>query len=499
MSPAREARPRPGPASTDNAAATAAGPSDRGAPAASSVERRLTGMARSLVAGRRVILAGFPVAASPPMVTLLRSLGAERTFVLGPTIGTGDLPDPADTDWLSLGIEAPDTIAVFRQFERAVAHPAPEVAAALDRFDPNGDALVLVAPYDASPAVAGRPAFGARRPEWVALEDKTTDHALFDRAGVARPPFEVVPAADAAALAAASARLDPGAGTVWSGDAREGFNGGGTLVRRVTSAGTAAAARALLAPRCDRVRVAPFLDGIPCSIHGLVTTDGIAVFRPVEMVTLRTLDPPGFFYGGAATFFDPPPTDREAMRDAARRVGTLLRDEVGFGGSYGIDGVLTSHGFLPTELNPRFGGGLGAIARALPDLPLLPLHWAAAAGSPVPVPAAEIEEALVTAADARRAGGGWTMVTARLDETTEHPVVLRDGACAPAGGAAPDGTVQLGPGAEGGFVRFAADPDRTPVGPSIAPRVCAVLAWADAEFGLGIGPLAPATPAARAD
>ncbi|HEX6425922.1 MAG TPA: hypothetical protein VFZ79_20690 [Acidimicrobiales bacterium] len=467
-----------------------------GAPRLTVVDR-LRAAARSLVAGRRVILAGVPVAGATPTVTLLRALGAERCFVLGPAVGTGELPDPADADWLSLDIEAPDTIAVFRRFERAMIHPPAEVVEALDRFDPGRDALVLVAPYDASTSVAGRPAFGARRPAWVAVEDKTTNDALFDRAGTARPPSVVVGAADRDELRAAHADLDAGSGTVWSGDARDGFNGGGVLVRRVVDDGTAAAAGAVMAERCERVRVAPFLEGVPCSIHGMVTLDGIAVFRPVEMVTLRTIDPPGFRYGGAATFFDPPAADREAMREAARRVGAVLRDEVGFAGTFGIDGVLTADGFLPTELNPRMGGGLAAVARALPDLPLLPLHWLAAAEHPLPVSAAEIEDALVAAADARRAGGGWTMVATRLVETTEYPVVVRDGRCLPAGSATPDGRVEAGPGPEGGFVRFDADPDRTPVGPSIAPRVCAVLDWADAELGLGLGPLRPAAPATR--
>lgn len=478
-------------------AAPPTGTTSAGGPALQSVVDRLRDATRSLVGGRRVILAGVPVAAATPAVTLLRALGAERCFVLGPAVGTGTLPDPADADWLSLDIEAPDTIAVFRRFERAMVHPSAEVVEALDRFDPGHDALVLVAPYDASTSVAGRPAFGARRPAWVAVEDKTTNDALFDRAGVTRPPSVVVPAGDVDALRAAHARLDAGAGTVWAGDASDGFNGGGVLVRWVVDDGTAAAARVAMAERCERVRVAPFLEGVPCSIHGMVTGDGIAVFRPVEMVTLRTTDPPAFRYGGAATFFDPPAADREAMREAARLVGAVLRDEVGFAGSYGIDGVLTAEGFLPTELNPRMGGGLGAVARALPDLPLLPLHWLAAAERPLPVTAAEIEDALVAAADGRRAGGGWTMVSARLDETTEHPVVVRDGRCLPAGTATPDGRVEAGPGPEGGFVRFDAAPDRTPVGPSIAPRVCAVLAWADVELDLGLGPLHPATPAAR--
>lgn len=467
-------------------------------PATATVVARLTEMARSLVAGRRIIVAGFPVAGATPTVAQLQALGAESCLLVAPFVGTGDLPDPTFATWVSLDIRTPGTMEVFRIVERAMADPPEAVRDAVEAFDPDGEALVLVAPYDTVRSVAGRPAFGARRPEWVALEDKTTNDTLFEQAGVVCAPSEVVVAGDRSALDAAAARLDAGAGTVWSGDARAGFNGGGTLVRWVTSPETAADAQALLAARCDRVRVAPLLDGIPCSIHGIVTTDGIAVFRPIEMVTLRTADPPGFRYAGAASFWDPPAADRDEMRDVARRVGALLRDEVAFAGSYGVDGVLTADGFRPTELNPRFGAGLSVIARAVPDLTLLPLHWVSAAGLPVPVTAADLEAALTAAADAHRGGGGWVFVRRELAETSTRALVVRDGTCRPGADDVPDVELVSGPGAEGGFVRCSPDPDRTPIGESVAPLVCTVLSWADRELDLGLGALAPAPDLSRA-
>ena len=465
---------------------------------AASVVQRLTEAARDLLTGRRVIIAHQPVAGDH-LARQLLGLGAERCFIVAPFRGTGDLPDPADADWYSLDLRGDDTIDVFRQFERAMADPPADLVASLDAFDPAGEALVLVMPFDVTTSVAGRPAFGARRPEWVALEDKTTNDAFFGRAGVRCAPSEVVPSTDRAALEAAAARLDGGAGTVWSGDAREGFNGGGVLVRWVTGPDDAARAHELLAARCDRVRVAPFLDGTPCSIHGIVTTDGVAVFRPMEMVVLREAEPPGFRYGGVASFWDPPSADREDMRAAARRVGALLRDEVGFGGSYGIDGVLTADGFLPTELNPRMGGGLSVVARAVPAIPLFPLHWLTAAGRPLPVTAAELEETLTAAADAHRGGGVWTFVGREIAETSTCRLVVEGGTCRyAADDEVADVDVTLGPGGEGGFVRCIVDRDRTPVGPSIAARMAMVLSWVDHEFELGIGPVAPAPDLARA-
>ena len=104
---------------------------------------------------------------------------------------------------------------------------------------------------------------------------------------------------------------------------------------------------AFLAARCDRVRVMPFLEGIPCSIHGVVFPEGVATFRPVEMVTLRRPRESGRLrYAGAATFWDPPDDDREVMRDLARRVGELRR-RVGYRGAFTVDGVLAAEAFCP--------------------------------------------------------------------------------------------------------------------------------------------------------
>ena len=113
----------------------------------------------------------------------------------------------------------------------------------------------------------------------------------------------------------------------------------------------------------------PFLDGIATSIHGIVLPDGVVALRPVEMVTLRRGHE--LRYAGCATFWDPPDAIRE--RDARAPHGAsanVLRDEVDFRGAFTLDGVATVDGFRPTELNPRFGAGLGVITRGLGDTPL---------------------------------------------------------------------------------------------------------------------------------
>jgi hypothetical protein len=270
----------------------------------------------------------------------------------------------------------------------------------------------------------------------------------------------------------------------------------------VTSEAQADGAQRWFAGRCRSVRVAPFLDGTPCNIHGFATDDGVAVFRPVEAITLRSADPPTLHYGGAATYFDPPEADRARMRIMARRVGSLLRDEVGFRGCYTIDGVLTGDGFRPTEVNPRLGAGFTPLVGGVPDLPFVAFHWAVAAGWPCPVPPDEREEAIVAAADAHRAGGGWVAGKRCWRATRQHPVVVTDDGCEPARDAdEANGLITTGPSSQGGFIRFDATPGATPVGPPLAPRAASAYAWADRALGAGIGVrfrAAPARPPARA-
>ena len=125
---------------------------------------------------------------------------------------------------------------------------------------------------------------GGRPASFLALEDKLLADAVWDAADVERAPYRIVDLADDAALDAATAELGTELGAVWSGDARDGFNGGGNFVRWLRDDTDRAAARRSSGPRCDRVRVLPFLEGVPCSIHGFVLPDGTAALRPVEIV-----------------------------------------------------------------------------------------------------------------------------------------------------------------------------------------------------------------------
>jgi hypothetical protein len=447
---------------------------------------------RPLFAGRKVVLTGGPLAAATWLCRRLRELGAERPFVLATGVGTGELPGPEEAEWCVVELRAPDVIAEIRAAMRLLRLLPAEVAAALDRWDPERRAMVLSPMFNELEEIAGRRVYGPRRPGWRRLEDKVVVDAFWDDLGVTRAPSEVV-AAEPEALRAAARRLDRGAGTAWAGDARQGFNGGAFLLRWVRTEADADEAAAFLGARCDQARVMPFLEGIPCSIHGVVFPRGVATFRPVEMVTLRRPGSGRLRYAGAATFWDPPEADRAVMRELARRVGDGLRERVGYRGAFTVDGVLTAGGFLPTELNPRLGAGLSTMTRDLPDLPVGLLDRALIEGEPLAFPAEELERQVLAAADRTRAGGAWTATTVATDATRELPVVLQDGSWGPAAaGQRSDGALSFGPSGIGGFVRLALDPARVPAGPSVAPLAVAAFALADERFGTAIGPLEPA-------
>jgi hypothetical protein len=320
--------------------------------------------------------------------------------------------------------------------------------------------------------------FGARPSSWTALEDKVTVDALWDRAVVPRARVAVAPVELGPAWRAHQC-LDAGAGTVWSGDARDGWHGGGELVRPVRSAEDAERALARFSQHCDRLRVMPFLDGLPCSIHGFVTPGDVAALRPVEMIVLRTVS--GFRYCGSATTWDPAAEDREAMRQVARRVGTLLRTRYGYRGFFTVDGVMTSEGFRPTELNPRMGAGLRYVAVAVPELPLALLQFAVVEDA-VSVDVAELERAIVPAADNTRARTCHTLVSERAQAGEE---TLVEG----------DITVVLGPAAVGAFLR--ATTTETPAaGQPFAPTAVRALALAADHWNLDLDALS-AAPSVR--
>lgn len=420
--------------------------------------------------GRRVILTTQVAAAVAPAVERLRRLGVTETFVLD-THGTGTGPTPV-CEGHSLGLDASGMTmdeSIHQGLDALRDLPA-DAAAALDTFDPGRDALVIGDFLNEAPTLAGRPFVAHRRPEWLALDDKTVVDGFWDRAGIARAASAVVDA-EVDAVAALWPHVDRGDGVVVAVDASHGWTGGASGTRPVRDRGGLAAALDGWAGR--RVRVTPFLEGVPCSVHGLVFADHVAVLRPVELVVLRGAD--GFFYAGCSSIWDPPAPAREQMRAVARRAGEELRAEVDYRGAFTVDGVLTDGGFLPTELNPRNGAGLATMSRGF-DFPLQLLLDALVGGVELDYRPHELEAGLLERFDEHRAGGTWRMMP-----VTAEPCELVHG----------DDHGLVGPATSGCFVRM---PMERPAGTFLGPHAVEFWRWADGELGLGIGPLCAAEP-----
>jgi hypothetical protein len=449
--------------------------------------------------GRRWIVALEVDQAAARLAAELRSaFGAEVLAVAArPGVGPVDPSVPV----LSGGLAPAGTIVEsMNSADRFLAAPGPDFQAEVDQWDPDRGALVLASHTTSRAELLGRPVFGARHPAWVALEDKLVVEELWRAAGLATPPALLVDLADRAALLEAHRRLASADGTVWAGDNRSGWHAGGEGTHWVPDERAARRLARTLSERHDRVRVMPFVDGMPCSIHGLAV-DGAsepAVLRPCEMMVLR--DRPGhrFVYARASTFWDPAPRDRAAMRAVARRIGTELMTGHGYRGFYTIDGILGVDGFVPTELNPRIGA-------ALPSRPststggaidLFLLHMAVIAGAVHGLEVATFEAWLVDRLDAeRQAGSAITTPTVPDGERSgslvldpSDGVVLVEDADGERVGDPVVGTVTWGAGPSGGLLRVVAT-DGLPVGPPTAPVLIDWLAAIQRRWPIDLGPL----------
>ncbi len=443
--------------------------------------------------GKRWLLAIDAAAAAGSFVELLEEYGAQRGLVLAGSEGTGELLDPEKVEVIVLGVRGHSMLGGIRAFHAALADLPDDVQARIDAWDPDGSARVLAPFLPSSETVAGRPLYGAREPEWQALEDKVAIEPVWDAAGVRRAPSEIVPI-DRAALLAAHDRLDQGHGTAWVGDNRDGWHGGAEMLRWVRTPEDADEALEHLGSQCDVARVMPFLDGLPCSIHAVIFPDHTAVFRPVEMIVLRARGRNRLQYGGVATFWDAPPAAADYMRDVARRTAAHLQRTVGYRGTFGIDGVLTADGFFPTELNARYSGGLYLQTSTVEDLPMGTLNLALIAGEDYDFRGAELEAMVEEASEKdRRAHIVLPAPGHQPSGTEKQEIVFGDGAARPAAdGEQAHGALRFGPAAMGGIVLCSLDKDHTPIGPPVASRAIPAIQLAADLWGIELGDLEPA-------
>ncbi|MEZ4315875.1 MAG: hypothetical protein R3F61_00150 [Myxococcota bacterium] len=443
---------------------------------------------RSEVEGRRFLIALDILVGATGIAEFLDQLGAGGLFAIGARHGTGTVPPPELCQAIDLALPtAADMMSGIRSGEAALHALPPDVQQAVDTWDPEHTARVVATIFSDGADIAGRRQLGGRLPEWLALEDKTVIDAVWDDAGVERAPVRILPA-DGFRRALDEVRGPLGA--VVSGDNREGFNGGGSYVRWIRDEADLPEAEAFFAAHCHTVRVMPFLDGLPCSIHGIVFPECTVGFRPVEMLVLRRPGHNRVQYAGAASFWNAPEADALAMRAMVERVGEHLRDRVGFRGAFTVDGVLTADGFLPTELNPRLGAALPRLFHAI-DTRIDVFNRFVVEGAPLDWRPRELQAEVLRTTETTRSGHGMVMSDRRVADDEEW-VRFTGAGCEICPEADADGRIRVGPGPTGSIVFLSPRPEKTPIGPSLAPRIAAMAACADSLWDLGIGVLHPA-------
>jgi hypothetical protein len=416
---------------------------------------------------RKWILTPDAAAGATSMVEQLTEWGVTDLMIVASIEGVGDVPEVSRIHYTRT---SGDTIMHgVRTFLDSVEHPSDDLLEAVDAFDPHDEAMVLGQMFSRERTLAGRPVYGVGPRQWQDLEDKTVADTLWDAAGIPRAPSEVVAVQNAIATAE---RLAGELGTVWVADNRDGWHGGGEYARWVRDPDDGQSAVDWFEQHAYTVRVMPFLDGIPCSIHAFVTGDGVAVLNPVELLIYRRTDSPAFFYAGGANFWTPPDAIRTEMRTAARRIGVLLDDQMGYRGGFGIDGICTADGFRPTELNPRLSLGHRVHSRSA-GFPLESVERMLLEGD-IAINASDLEDTVLASATEKH-GGALFPLDKDIPAHRTRFVIDGNAASEVDADEPSDGVMTTGPAAFGSMLILRFDPERTPVGPPLAPRALIAL------------------------
>lgn len=448
--------------------------------------------------GTKVIVGFEVLAGMTPLVQQLARWGAARPLLVAEGRGTGPVPTADEADLVMLASSRSESLT---EQVRARMRPdellTPDLVAAVESYDPEAEAVWWVSPVGLNTPMLDRPVLGGRPRHQAMLEDKLLVDGMLEAIGAPTTPARVAPAAYDALMEATQTVVEQTGvdQVVWSGDNRDGTNGGGDYVRWVRSIDHARDAAAFFAEHCDRVRVSAFLDGVPCSIHGIVLPDGVVTFCPVELISLREPETGRFVYGGLGTTWEPRADDAEQMRDLARRVGRHVQAEHDYRGAFGIDGVMTAEGFRVTEFNARFSGGLSRLSRAAAEAQLELVQVNALIGRDVARSAADIEALARKLLDDNRFIDVVGLSASRVsDDSVEIAVQAGDTRLEQTGpDAAMIGTVFAGPNPLGSFFRFVALDAIIPVGDRGAPLSVLLHEFANRTWGADIptGLIAP--------
>ena len=306
---------------------------------------------------RKIILAFANERAIQRTADSFEDLGISKSQLFG-LIGQSPQCERFGLDIEHTFVALPECTLAFelRAYHNALEQLDATQVAAIDNFDPSREAIVIGAFWFELSSVAHRRVFGYRDPSWIKFEDKCEVSFIWNKAGITQAKSQVI--------TASSLKISLPQGWTYpfviSGDSQKGITGGGSHVRAIYSEELLTSILPFFEEECAKLRLMEYIDGVSCSIHGLVLETEVLTSIPIEMVVIPNSNGK-FMYMGASTHWEPLPSEHAHLRDTARKVGNALRKEVNFRGTFTIDGVLKDGTFFPTEINTRAGAGIFAL------------------------------------------------------------------------------------------------------------------------------------------
>ena len=307
--------------------------------------------------GRKILLAFANERAIQRAANTLEALGVSKSHLFG-IVGQSPQTERIRLDIAHIFVALPECSLAFelRAYHSALKHLDKTHIKVIDDFDPTVEAIVIGAFWFELESVANRRVFGSRRTSWLRIEDKCEVTVIWDKANIKTSRSETVSVSHLKHTCLEGWNFP----FVLSGDSTQGVTGGGSHVRAIYTAKHLDSVRSFFEKECQYVRVMEYLDGVSCSIHGVVLEAEVLCSIPIEMVVIPCSD--GHFkYMGASTHWIPNSSITAQLQDTVRKVGAVLREEVNFKGTFTLDGVITDGQFYPTEINTRAGAGIFAL------------------------------------------------------------------------------------------------------------------------------------------
>lgn len=127
-------------------------------------------------------------------------------------------------------------------------------------------------------------------------------------------------------------------------------------------------------------------------------------------------------------------------------------------------------------------------------MPIELIAQALISGADLPYEPEELEALIIRLSDEQRGGGTWKAISVRLPEASNRPVKYGELGWEWSDGESNDGTVIVGPGPLGSFVRLTPARESIKVGQPFAPLARDFWRFIDESMQAGIGVLEAAEP-----